>query len=1382
MKSVLAAALLLFSTLSIAQNSVDLEKDYQQYFEGVNLADVYISDHYTSGGITHIYFQQAIDGVPITESRGSVHFKSGGSPIVTNDLLPAVGQYSVNSSRNLDEVAAIYALAQAKGYDTTVPVTTDASSESVTYRSSSISLSGIKVKPIYYVSGKQQLSAAYEVFIEQVADAWMYNFTVDANTGEIVNTITLTLECGFDSGAEHTHSANCQHNHKVAIPAADTKALVAMDDSSYNIYPWPIESPNFGSRSIVSKPWIDNLAASPQGWHNIGGTTYTSTRGNNVDSYIDDDNSNAPTNGDNSRAVGDANMLFDFELNLNDPPEDFKDAAVTNLFYWNNVIHDVLHNYGFDEASGNFQEVNYSPNGSAGDYVRAEAQDGGGTCNANMGTPADGGNPRMQMYLCGSRDGDYDNGVIAHEYAHGLSNRLTGGPGASGCLSNTEQMGEGWSDYLGMIMTIEQGDQGTDSRGMGTWLFGEGPGGDGIRPFPYSTDFNINPMTYGTIASNSISVPHGLGSVWCTMLWDLTWAMIDEYGFDDDLYEGTGGNNMAFALVVEGLKLQPCSPGFVDGRDAIIAADELLYGGANKCLIWQSFANRGLGFSAAQGSTSSRSDGTEAFDMPPTCTVDLIKTASVSEINLGGQITYKLKTENFTLDPINDVLISDDLPQYTTFVSATDGGYVENDSVKWPLMNIGSGAKDSMYFTVEVDTDVPLAEDIIDDLESGLDNWVLSASGSTSWSTVSDQTNSGTVAFFAPDNGTTGNANIDLAMEVTISDSTVLSFFHQFDTEENYDGGVLEISVDGGDSWVDLGSQMTQGGYNDNVLGSRDGWSGNSDGWIQTIVDLSTYEGQSAIIRFQMICDFSVAGVGWWIDDITLEKLGSFIPNVANLKNDDYDINAVLGNPTKVLAGPTSFAVSTSASDVSCFGDADGSVLASPVGGSGVYTYAWSNGATTQQIANLAAGLYDVTVSDGAESIITTETVAEPAQMIADALSLSVSQPGLSDGQVWVVNSGGTSPYDILWSNGSTNSSQAQLSGGDYAVSVIDANGCESEDGATVADPSVCTNALYQLQFVFDDGAGDISFALSNDTGDDRISEEGPYTGLGTGSVVTRWFCLPADCYNLSIVDTGNDGMCNSNPVGSYTLTLLTTGEVISTGCNIAGGIDIPFCAEDNTFRVEAEIVEVSCNGTDDGAVTATALNGSGNYLYRWEDGTIGQTITDLTAGTYNLTVTDLTSNAMIAGDFEVLDSKYSMVLTNADAGAGSLRDVLTNGCSTDTVLFSADLANDVIELTSGSIVIDQHKIIKGLGSDVLAVDAMSTSRILDISTSGLVELRDITLRNGSDTPDGGNILNEGTLVMERVVLEGGNDTSAGPRSITNKGMLQVIEQLQVDE
>lgn len=96
----------------------------------------------------------------------------------------------------------------------------------------------------------------------------------------------------------------------------------------------------------------------------------------------------------------------------------------------------------------------------------------------------------------------------------------------------------------------------------------------------------------------------------------MTWGLIDEYGFDPDIYNGNGGNNIALQLVVEGLALQPCSPGFVDGRDAILLADQLLYGGANQCIIWDAFARRGLGFSANQGSSNSRSDGTEAFDTP----------------------------------------------------------------------------------------------------------------------------------------------------------------------------------------------------------------------------------------------------------------------------------------------------------------------------------------------------------------------------------------------------------------------------------------------------------------------------------------------------------------------------------------------------------------------------------------------------------------------------------------------------------------------------------------------------------------------------------------------------------------------------------------------
>ena len=78
-------------------------------------------------------------------------------------------------------------------------------------------------------------------------------------------------------------------------------------------------------------------------------------------------------------------------------------------------------------------------------------------------------------------DGDFDNGIIAHEYGHGISNRLTGGASNSSCLSNDEQMGEGWSDWFGLMLTIEPADTDTDIRGIGTYASGEAPSGYGIR-------------------------------------------------------------------------------------------------------------------------------------------------------------------------------------------------------------------------------------------------------------------------------------------------------------------------------------------------------------------------------------------------------------------------------------------------------------------------------------------------------------------------------------------------------------------------------------------------------------------------------------------------------------------------------------------------------------------------------------------------------------------------------------------------------------------------------------------------------------------------------------------------------------------------------------
>ena len=167
-----------------------------------------------------------------------------------------------------------------------------------------------------------------------------------------------------------------------------------------------------------------------------------------------------------------------------------------------------------------------------------------------------------------------------------------------------------------------------------------------MRPAPYSTDFGVNGYTYGD--TQTAAVPHGVGFVWATVLWEVTWELIDRYGFDADLSNasGTAGNQVALSVVTEGLKLQPCSPGFVDGRDAILAADASLYPdgctpgrGVHYEALWAAFARRGLGASASQGSPATNEDNVEAFDLPLAVPVANISPSSISAMVAPGADT-----------------------------------------------------------------------------------------------------------------------------------------------------------------------------------------------------------------------------------------------------------------------------------------------------------------------------------------------------------------------------------------------------------------------------------------------------------------------------------------------------------------------------------------------------------------------------------------------------------------------------------------------------------------------------------------------------------------------------------------------------------------------
>ncbi|HEX2294512.1 MAG TPA: M36 family metallopeptidase [Actinomycetota bacterium] len=590
--------------------------------KSVTVTDLYTSDH---NRVTHVYLRQVIRGEETLGAEATVNVQNGAVVYgVKHFIKPgeATGDQVLDASAALD--AAISSL-RTGSYEVTRP-------PALAYR----------------VLDDHTARLAYDMEIA-TDDGW-WNLSVDAETGEIVHRYSL-----IDSEKQEHISA------RTARPedAAAVEALLAVkpvlppqradDGSSYNVYAMPMESPNDGDRSIVENP--ADAVASPFGWHDtngIVGPEFTITRGNNVNAYADtaDDESADPA----SQPDGGRGLDFNHQIPTFDAtPAVYRDAAVDNLFYWNNVMHDVTFRYGFTEEAGNFQASNYTGVGRAGDEVQAEAQDGSGALNANFATPVEGVPGRMQMYLWVDafdslslqqedvvrqyshqvRDGDLDGGVIAHEYGHGISNRLVGGPNNVSCLrTHDEREGEGWSDFWSYVLTMRKGDDGRTPRGIGTYVVyhEEGRSGTGIRTVPYSTNMKVNPHTYESI--RTAIEPHGVGEVWATMLWDLYWNLVDEHGFNPNPYESwrTGGNNLAIQLVVDGMKFAPCEPGFVEARDAIIAADQALTGnaakgvpGRNECLIWRSFARRGLGVNAKQGDFENKADGKNGFKVPAHC-------------------------------------------------------------------------------------------------------------------------------------------------------------------------------------------------------------------------------------------------------------------------------------------------------------------------------------------------------------------------------------------------------------------------------------------------------------------------------------------------------------------------------------------------------------------------------------------------------------------------------------------------------------------------------------------------------------------------------------------------------------------------------------------
>ena len=409
----------------------------------------------------------------------------------------------------------------------------------------------ISEKSVMRVGGESRL--AWHVFADVGPNEW-YEVLLDAYTGELL----------------------LRHNLYVF-------------EAQGTVY---IEAPDKGARQLVSFVG-DTTINTAAGW--MG--TATVTTGNNVEAYLDTDANNSPDNNNGSGlSVGHAsaaNQDFTFPFSTAVDPRTQQAAVVTNLFYYNNIMHDFSYNLGFTETARNFQVNNFGRGGLQNDSVRAEAQDGSGTNNANFATPPDGSRPRMQQYLFTSpnpdRDSSVDGDVVFHEYGHGISNRLIGN--GSTALSGTQSgaMGEGWSDY------------------WATTLNGDGAVGEyvtnnpnGIRRAAYTVPANTVHDSYADVGVGGFQV-HRDGEVWAATLWDLRTQL---------------GAATSDRLVLNGMKFTPNRPSFLNARDGILQADQNLFAGANRCAIWTVFARHGMGVSAVGN------DGTThiaATDLPADC-------------------------------------------------------------------------------------------------------------------------------------------------------------------------------------------------------------------------------------------------------------------------------------------------------------------------------------------------------------------------------------------------------------------------------------------------------------------------------------------------------------------------------------------------------------------------------------------------------------------------------------------------------------------------------------------------------------------------------------------------------------------------------------------
>jgi subtilisin-like proprotein convertase family protein/predicted TIM-barrel enzyme len=366
-----------------------------------------------------------------------------------------------------------------------------------------------------------------------------------------------------------------------------------------------------------------------------------------------------------------------------------------------------------------------------------------------------------------------------------------------------------------------------------------------------------------------------------------------------------------------------------------------------------------------------------------------------------------------------------------------------------------------------------------------------------------------------------------------------------------------------------------------------------------------------------------------WSNTETTQNITGLIAGVYGVTVDDNVCNS---EASYTITEPTAITITAVTSDLTCNGDNSGEIDLTVTGGSGTYTYLWSNSSTTQDLSGLSANNYSVTVNDGSCTETASYTITQPSAITVNGTPTNLTCNGDNSGEIDLTVTGGSGTYTYLWSNSSTTQDLSGLSANNYSVTVNDGS-CIETASYTITQPSAITvsDATNNLS-CNGDNSGSIDLTVTGGSGS--------YTYLWSTTSTTQDISgLSANTYSVTV----NDGSCIET--ASYTIT------------------------QPSVITVSTSTTLASCGGSD-GTATATPSGGTGAFTYLWSsDAQTTQTATGLAAAVYTVSVYDAnlclrTANANVNNPSGTINLVSNISVTCYGGSDGSL-DIDVVGGST---------------------------------------------------------------------------------------------------------------------